>query len=253
MDLVSSIRRTRLGFIVFLLFALPLVMSPYSPQYPKLIFGYIFISLLLLLWAAELLLDREAILNVPITFWLGVLLVEVAVISLVNSNNLRVGLESLGLLICFLFLYLLLVNSTKGERDALLLLGSIFTAAVLASIYGLIQYYGFDILTLQRIRPGLGSLISTMGNKNYLGGFLAYLYMPYGLLLLRAPRAWQKLSILGGMVIIWYTVMAIASRAVWLGLAIGAYLLGRRGSPLQAPPAQAHQAELGMDPRAHRL
>jgi O-antigen ligase/Tfp pilus assembly protein PilF len=225
MDLVSSIRRTRLGFIVFLLFALPLVMSPYSPQYPKLIFGYIFISLLLLLWAAELLLDREAILNVPITFWLGVLLVEVAVISLVNSNNLRVGLESLGLLICFLFLYLLLVNSTKGERDALLLLGSIFAAAVLASIYGLIQYYGFDILTLQRIRPGLGSLLSTMGNKNYLGGFLAYLYMPYGLLLLRAPRAWQKLSILGGMVIIWYTVMAIASRAVWLGLAIGAIFL----------------------------
>jgi hypothetical protein len=211
--------------VVFFLFALPLVMSPFNQQYPKLIFSFVFISLLLLLWLVELLLDEKTSLNVPITFWLGLLLLEVALISLSNSNNIRVGLESFGLLICFLFLYLLLANLVKDERSALLLLGSIFAAAVLAAGYGLSQYYGYDPLLRSRIRPGVGSFISTMGNKNYLGGFLAYLYMPYGLLLLRAPRAWQKLSILGGMVIIWYAIMAIGSRAVWLGLLLGAIFL----------------------------
>ena len=225
MSSVRLIERAKLGLILFILFGLPLVMSLANQQYPKVIFAYIFISLLLALWAGELMLDREASFNLPIGFWLGLLLVELALISLVNSNNLRVGLESLGLMICFLLLYLLLVNIVREERGALLLLVALFASAVLASLYGLVQYYGFDLVIRQRIRPGIGSIISTMGNKNYLGGFLAYLFMPSGLLLLRARRWWQKGLVLLGMGVIWYAIMAIASRAVWIGLAIGAIFL----------------------------
>lgn len=224
-SLLGSLERAKFGLVLFLLFALPLVMSPMNQQYPKLVFAYVFISLLLLLWAGEVVADREPSFNVPSTFWPGLLLTEAALISLINSNNLRVGLESLGLLICFLLLYLLLVNIIgEGER-ALLLLGSLCLAAVLASAYGLSQYYGYDPLIRARVRPGIGSIISTMGNKNYLGGFLAYLFMPYGLLLLRARRWWQKGLILVGMATIWYAIMAIGSRAVWLGLALGAIFL----------------------------
>ncbi|MDH7505592.1 MAG: O-antigen ligase family protein [Candidatus Acetothermia bacterium] len=221
----TPLRRARLGLVIFILFGLPLVMSPLSQQYPKLIFAFVSVSLLLLVWAAELLLDKGAALHVPVAFWLGLLLLEAALISLANSENLRVGLESLGLVIVFLLLYLVLVNTVRQERTALVLLGSVFAAAVLASLYGIVQYCGFDLVIRQRVRPGIGSIISTMGNKNYLGGFLAYLYIPYGLLLLRAPRRWQKLPILLGMALIWYAIMAIASRAVWIGLAIGAIFL----------------------------
>ncbi|HIC96544.1 TPA: tetratricopeptide repeat protein [Candidatus Bipolaricaulota bacterium] len=223
MDLVNPIRKAKLGLMLFFPFALPLVMAPPTPnyQYLKLVLAFFSISLLLLLWMAELLLDKRVPFNMPTTFWLGLLLIEVALISLVNSDNIRVGLESLGALICFFLFYLLLTNAVKEEKTAFLLLASVFTAAVLAALYGLIQYYGYELTGPYRVRPGIGSIISTMGNKNYLGGFLAYLYVPYGLLLLKAPRPWQKGLILAGMGLIWWAIMAIGARAIWLGLAVG--------------------------------
>jgi len=228
MDLTMELvkRAKSIGAASFL-FALPLVMSfSGNYQYLKLIFALIGISLLLLLWVVEMVWERGFSLHIPLTFWLGLLLVEAALISLVNSNNVRVGLESLGLLICFLLLYLLLVNIIRGEKAALILLSSVFAAAVLAAAYGLVQYYGWELFPKpHRIMSGIGSIISTMGNKNYLGGFLAYLYIPYGMLLLRAPKRWQKLSILGGMGLIWYTIMAIGARAIWLGLGVAAISL----------------------------
>jgi len=226
---MGYLSRARLIGMTIFLFLLPLLVSPtgVSHQYPKAIFALTFIPLLLLIWIGERLWKEEPSFTLPPTFWLGLLLLEAALISLVNSNDVKIGLESLGSLMSYMLLYLLIVNTIRGERGLLLLLSAVFAAAVLAAGYGLIQYYGWELFPRpHKISGGTGSMISTIGNKNGLGGFLAYLYPAWAFLLLRARRGWQRALVLVGLGMIWYAIMAVGSRAVWLELGIAAIFLG---------------------------
>jgi hypothetical protein len=153
-------------------FLLPLIFSPLGYQYTRVIFALIVIPLLVALYAL-LLLSRRGNgprLALPLPFLLGLGLFALAGVSLINSANLRIGLESLSLLLWALLFYLLIANLTTSARHLQGVLLALFFASSLAALYGLVQYYGYTLFPQPQRLPtvGPGNLIATLGNKNYL-------------------------------------------------------------------------------------
>lgn len=219
--------RIRTGLLVALLFLLPLLVSTTSKyQYAKVIFALVVISLLLALWAIGILGKGEANLRVPLPLIMGLLLLLIALLSLLNSRNPLISLESFGLLLFYMLLYLLLANAVSTERQLQWLLGALLLAGALAALYALIQYFGFDLLPHpRRLSPTEArNMISTMGNRNYLAGFLSYLFLPALALFFRVQR-WKRLLIFISLAIIFTAILASGTRAAWLGLVVAGLFL----------------------------
>ena len=121
--------------------------------------------------------------RVPRLMFPFALLVGSALLSLLNATNASVVLQSVALMLCFGGVFFLASNLAQHPRDVTVILFSLLAAGTLAAIYGLLQYGG--------VVPGgpgnspLDPVISTMGNRNYLGGYLAYLLLPSIMLLIR--------------------------------------------------------------------
>ncbi|MEA1870696.1 MAG: O-antigen ligase family protein, partial [Candidatus Bipolaricaulota bacterium] len=75
------------------------------------------------------------------------------------------------------------VNTVKEKRDVTLILFALLLSAFFASLYGLLQYLG--VMRGAHGTHGLNEIISTLGNRNYLGGFLSYLLIPSVILIVR--------------------------------------------------------------------
>lgn len=177
--------RAMVYLIALFVFALPLFIWPASTEYgySKSIFALVAISLLVILWAAWSLVRGEWQIEFP---WVGFAvlgLILVSLLSLIQAANGRLVIQSATLLLFFFLFYLLLVHFVREERDVTLVLYSLLLSATLTSLYGLLQYLG--VMRGACGNSGLDELISTMGNRNYLGEFLASLLFPTVILLVR--------------------------------------------------------------------
>jgi hypothetical protein len=222
---IPSIRRAITAFFIF---ALPLLIYLGNTEYgyTKSIFALFVISFLLVLWALEMVLKREYRLHLTPLFLPGAALLVAGALSMVNATSLGTALQSLGLLFYFFAFYMFIANTVEQEWEIKLYLGVILASAFLASVYGALQYYGV-LPGAPGIPRGPLAIISTMGNKNYLGGFLACLAVPSLMLALRL-RGWplRALSLLALAVII-YALKLIDSDGAWLALGLsGAFFLG---------------------------
>jgi len=109
--------------------------------------------------------------------------VAAALFSLLGAMNGRFVVQSLVLLITFFVLFLLVANAVRDKRDVAVLLGSLLASVSLVSLYGLLQYLGLARGPGDGV--GLGQVISTLGNKEYIAGLLAYALVPAVILLVR--------------------------------------------------------------------
>jgi len=177
--------RVLVYLIAFFAFAMPLFIWPGITEYgyAKSIFALIGVSILLILWGASRWARREWRLRLPwITFpVLGV--VVVSLLSLLGATNGRVVVQSLALVVFFFLFALVVSNVVKEKRDVTLILYALLLSAFFASLYGLFQYLG--LMRGAYGGHGVAEAISTMGNKNYLGGFLSYLFFPAVILIVR--------------------------------------------------------------------
>jgi O-antigen ligase/chaperonin cofactor prefoldin len=221
------VRKVLIGII---LFGTPLLIYLGNTEYgyTKSIFALLTISLLAIVWFAEISLRKSYVLRWTQLFWPGVALLVTGALSLLNLidwPNLKVlptfniGLQTLNLLFYFGFFYFALAHSIENERDAKLFLGCLLISAVPVSIYGILQYYGLAV-GAQGISGGIEALISTMGNRNYVGGFLSYLIPPAFILLLLFRQRLVPLLILAVVALFLFTLYIIDSAAVWLGLGL---------------------------------
>ncbi len=223
--LIPSVRRAITAFFIFVL-PLLIYLGNTEYGYTKSIFALFVISFLMVLWALEMALKRDYRLNLTPLFLPGLALLLAGALSLVNATSLGTALQSLGLLFYFFSFYLFLANSVEQEWEIKLYLGMILASASLASVYGILQYFGV-LPGTPGVPRGPGAIISTMGNKNYLGGFLACLALPSLILPLRL-RSWplRALSLLALAVVI-YTLTLVQSDGAWLALGLsGAFFLG---------------------------
>ncbi|MCD6128773.1 hypothetical protein J7J35_03590, partial [Candidatus Bipolaricaulota bacterium] len=192
------LRRARLIALSFFVFSMPLFFLPGNTEYgyTKSIYTLTFVSLLLILWGIEGLLERKWELEVTGLWPVLLGLLVASLVSLAGGTPACVVLQSATLVLYFGFLYLLIANTAQEDHEVTLILSALLSSGFLAGLYGLLQYLG-----VMRGGPGTGlsALISTMGNRNYLGGFLSYLLFPAGILLFRLRRPWARALALGGL------------------------------------------------------
>ncbi|MDH7505841.1 MAG: O-antigen ligase family protein [Candidatus Acetothermia bacterium] len=222
---IPSVRR---AVTAFLIFTLPLLIYLGNTEYgyTKSIFALFVISFLLVLWALEMVLRRAYRLNLTPLFLPGLALLAAGALSTVNATSLGTALQSLGQLFYFFAFYMFLANTVEREWEMNLYLSVILGSAVLASAYGALQYYGV-LPGTPGVPKGSGAIISTMGNKNFLGGFLACLVLPSLMLTLRLRRWPLRALGLLALAIIVYALKLVDSDGAWLAVGLsGGFFLG---------------------------
>lgn len=226
---IWALPNVKLGLAAVFLFTQPLLIYLGNTEYgyTKAIYSLGFISLLAVVWVAEM--ARKGCVNVKLTalFWPAILLLAAALLSLINTQTLLGDLQYVLLFIYFFLLYLFLANILERAKEIRFLLGALLISAVLASLYGLLQYFGV-LLGAPGQPSGAGAIISTFGNKNYLGGFLSYLVAPGLLLLFSAHSRWIKIFTSIAVALLLTTLLAIDSDSAWLAsmLSLGVFVAG---------------------------
>ena len=193
--------------VALLLLSIPLFMLTTISEYGygKTMFALIGISLLSILWGVTGWVKGTWRIRWP---WITVPFlgfVVASLLSLLHALNGRVVIQSLVLVVFFFQLLLIIANVVRERKDVHLLLFAILLSAFLAGVYGLLQYLG--VLPGSSGDSGLVEVISTLGNRNYLGGFLAYLLFPSVILVL-TPR-WLWVRVLSSLMIAFCFGMAM--------------------------------------------
>lgn len=224
----------RKGLIAFILFTLPVFFYLGNTEYgyAKSIFALICGSLLAVLWFAEMWVRKTYPLRLTQLFWPGVGLLVAGTISMIHpilnqgllvegsiNQMLLTSLQSLNLLLYFGFFYFVMANSIESDFDVKLFLGCLLISTVPISIYGIMQYYGLA-RGAQGLQGGWEAVISTMGNRNYVGSFLAHLVPASLILLVLTRQRLLQIAILLALAFSFWALIIIDSSAVWLGLGV---------------------------------
>ena len=217
----------RKSLICCLLFVMPILIYLGNTEYgyTKSIFTLIVVSLLAIVWFMEMITRKNYPLQMTQLFWPGLGLIGAGALSFVASQNLNVSLQSLNLLFYFGFFFLILANSIETENDAKLFLSCLLAAALPTGVYAILQYYGLQPGP-SGYAPGRESVISFMGNRNYVAEYLAFLFAPTLIIFLNHRAHWLHkilvvftiLTLISSSV----TLTVINSTAIWLGFVIGA-------------------------------
>ncbi|TFH11078.1 MAG: tetratricopeptide repeat protein [Candidatus Atribacteria bacterium] len=212
--------------VALLLLSIPLfiltTVSEYG--YGKTIFALVGISLLSILWGATGWVKGTWKIHWPwITApFLG--FVVASLLSLLFAVNGRVVIQSLVLVVFFFQLSLVIANVVRERKDVQILLFALLLSGFLASLYGLLQYLG--VLRGPFGGTGLPELISTLGNRNYLGGFLAYLLFPSVILVISPRWRWVRAVSIPMIAFCFGTALLVQQTAVVVSLAVAAIAWG---------------------------
>ncbi|MGC9018962.1 MAG: O-antigen ligase family protein [Candidatus Bipolaricaulaceae bacterium] len=191
----SWVARLRWGTLVFLFATQPLLFIPWNTEYgyTKSVYTLVVVSLILILWAWELLKSPGA--KVELSWLFPVLpgLLLASALSLTGQTPACTVLQSAALILFFGLIFVQVLNAP--ERYHPWFLGALIFSAFLNALFALLQYLG--------IAPGgpggrgPSAMIATMGNQQFLAGFLSYLIFP-GLILLKAKKAWPIAALVLG-------------------------------------------------------
>ncbi|GEM_PF-282896 len=216
----------KLGLTAVFLFTQPLLIYLGNTEYgyTKAIYSLGFISLLWVLWAGEAVLRGRWELRLPPLLGPGAAILGAALLSLLNGNSFLADVQYVVLIVYFMAFYLYLANTLKDGKEIRFLVGALLLAAGLASVYGLLQYYGV-LPGKPGVSQGTAAILSTFGNKNYLGGFLAYLFAPGLVFLYLSPsRALRAFAVLA-LSVVFVTLVAISSESAWLAVLLSLAVL----------------------------
>ena len=214
-----ALPRWKLGLTAVFLYTQPLLIYLGNTEYgyTKAIYSLGFISLLWVLWVGEAALRRRIALQLPPLLAPGLAILGAALLSLLNGNSFLADAQYVVLLVYFMAFYFYLTHVLRDVGEIRFLVGALLLAAGLASAYGLLQYYG--VLPGKPGTPyGSAAIISTFGNKNYLGGFLSYLFAPGLAFLTLSASPWARAFAVGALSVMFVTLVAISSDSAWLAV-----------------------------------
>jgi O-antigen ligase len=232
---------------------MPIFFSPWNTEYgyTKSIYTLVFVSLLLVLWGIEALLRRKVEVELSWLFPILPALLLASLLSLTGGMPACVILQSATLILYFGVVFFLVANAGTKDRELILILGALLFSAFLNALFGLLQYAGAVGGGPGR---GLEAMIATMGNRQFLAGFLSYLVLPAGILLLRLRRPWAWIPALLGAGFVLAVALLTRQVGVRLGLAgglgfvalgLGLWPAGAGGGPRGAAAAGVALAALG--------
>lgn len=222
--------RPLLGLTGVFLYTQPLLLSlSTTSDYntAKIIYSLWAISLLWVLWIGYA-AWRQRTVDLTRLVWPTLALLIAMIASLLHAEHLWADLQHIGLFVWFAAFGVLVANLTKTRADVLYVIGSLLVAALIAAVYGLLQYAGV-LAGPPDSTGGTGAIISSFGNRNYLGGFLVYLYLPGFALMLLGRSVWIRGFAIATLATLYISFIAIASDSVWLAwlasLSVGGLLV----------------------------
>ena len=207
----------RFWLLVFFLFSMPLFFTPWNTEYGfiKSVYTLAWVSVLLVLWGVEGLVRRELKLELSWLFPVVPALLVAALLSLTGKTPACVVLQSATLLLYFGLIFLLVANSAQTDRELVWVLGALVLGGLGNALLALLQHVG--------VAPGgADPIIATMGNRQFLAGYLSYLVLPTGILLLRLRKDWTALLalVVGG----FNLAVMLLTRQIGVRLGVGAGL-----------------------------
>ncbi len=213
----DRLNRARFWLLVFFLFSMPLFFTPWNTEYgyTKSIYTLVFVSVLVVLWGVEGLMRRELTVELSWLFPVLPALLGVSLLSLTGETPVCVVLQSATLVLYFGLVFLLVANST-GDRELLWILAALLAGGFGNAFLALLQHVG--------LAPGgPDPIIATMGNRQFLAGYLSYLVLPTGVLLARVRRPWTWAMVLavGG----FNLAIMLLTRQIGVRLGVGAGLM----------------------------
>jgi len=211
--------------LAFVLFALPLFIWPGISEYGygKTIVATVAVSILSVAWGIDAWRRGALELRVP---WIAApfaALVAASLLSMFGATNGRVVVQSLVLVLVFFQLLVLIQHAARDKRDAALLVFSFLTSVSLISLYGLLQYLG--VMAGPTTGAGVNQVISTLGNKEYLGGVLSYVILPSIVLLFRLRSRFLRVVALLLISFDFGTLMLVQQTGPVVALVVGAFAL----------------------------
>ena len=226
--------------LAVVVFVVPLFVWPglTDYNYAKTIVSLVAVSALLVLWGVRGWRHDGWTIRIPWAFLPVVGLIVAALVSSIDAASTRLAVQSTLVLTWFASLALLTSNVAQTERVVQWILAALVVSGVLAASYGWLQYAG--MLPGPEGATGIRAIVSTMGNRNHLGGFLLYLFFPASILLIRCRAWWRKalvllaLSLFGAtLLLVQQTGVRVTFVLVTLALLVGALIFSVR-KPIRA-------------------
>ncbi len=235
--------------VALLLFLTPLFLLPRLATYNPVIDSKKLIAFFLLCSFFIFYCIRIVVAGIPrfqvslVNVSAGLLLVSV-IIACVASGNVIYCFQEALISIFLLGLFFVLQPLLTGHQEIKKLQLVAILAAVLVSIYGLLQYFNLNVLAgaFPYVRPSKESrnfILSTIGNPEYLGGYLA----PFAVMLIPQLLAHRKVMARFlralGFVLFAFVMLLTGARGAWLGMLGGALFVAYwivRWKPLRISP-----------------
>ena len=225
--IVGALPDVKLGLTAGFLFLQPLFfyIGNTSFNQSKLPFTIIFISFLIFLWLGEKAVRGSGEIRLTDLIWPGLFVLASAVLSLINAVGVLIDFQHIIWMLYLGIFLIYIANTLKTPEQIRYLLYALMSAAFLASIYALSQYFGLLASAFPDKLEGTSAISSSFGNRNFLGGYLAYL-LPVGLFLLFTAKSQiSRYLLVLPLALFMITLLAIDSDSAWLAMILSSLAL----------------------------
>ena len=155
-------------------------------------------------------------LNLPI-----LLFILIITLSILINNTYWISLKDFICFLSYFLIYFFIINSVKTKHFLNFCLIIFFIIASLISLYLMVQYYGINPF-LQDINR----LTSTLGNQNYVAGYLALIFPIAFSFFLMESKVRNKIFYKIVLLVIYAGIIICHTRAIWIALFFSLLLFG---------------------------
>ena len=120
----------------------------------------------------------------------------------------------------YLFLAFLTANLVNKIRYFKIYAYLIWGSAVILSVYGLLQYFGFDFIKRDPLRENWYRAFATFGNPNFAASFAVLILPTFILLYLVLKQGKYKIYAFIGSSLLYAFLLSTATRGAWLAFAL---------------------------------
>lgn len=214
------------SLLIIIICITPLIIIPFGFDYfyfPKILFIYAVSSVLAVFWLLNRLSNNLAMDFTEKLLIIYIMLIMISTIFSIDISRSIWGIprreEGLFAIIVYAFIFIAAKRNFQfSEKHVMLVLLTV----VIIALYGIIQYFGYDIIPRDSIRMDWKKkAFSTMGNPNFLGTYLT-LIIPISTFSYIYSKRLLYLFASG---IIYLSLLCTLTRGAWLGSLVSIIVL----------------------------
>ncbi len=188
---------------------------------PKNMFVFFILSIIFLFTAFKYFFDRLKVSSTPVVFFL--VFTGFAYISVFYSSNVMISFRWALEMTLYLGLFTAVVNAAAGKINILTgILNVALSSGFLVAVIGVFQYFKLDLVF--KVSNFTGRISSTLGNANFLAGYLILLIPVSMALFFVIKRPFYKIIYALNTVVLLTALFFTQTLNAWIGLALGGFV-----------------------------